>query len=102
MAWFLCPRQAAGGVLALEAFRFVRACFRIRRSPFGRALVDLHGALSVFEAMDVDNRACDRGASSRGPRFFVRVLSSCALVRVSLADTLDSSPRVSIRALALG
>ena len=69
MPWFPCPRQAAGGVLALEAFRFVRACFRIRRSLFGRAPVDSHDALSVFEAMVVDNRACDRGASSRGPRF---------------------------------
>jgi len=69
MPWFLSPHQAAGGVLALEALRLVRACFRIRRSSFGRAPVDSHDALSVFEAMDVDNRAYDRGAPSRGPRF---------------------------------
>ena len=53
MPWFPYPRQAAGGVLALEACRFVRASFRIRRLLFGRALVDSHDALSVFEAMDV-------------------------------------------------
>jgi len=69
MPWFPSPRQAAGSALALEAFRFVRAYFRIRRSPLGRALASSHDTLSVFEAMDVDNRACDRGASSRGPQF---------------------------------
>jgi len=69
MPWFLCPRQAAGSVLALEVFRFVQACFRIRRSPFGRALVGSHDALSVFEVVDVDTCACGWGASSRGPRF---------------------------------
>ena len=69
MPWFPCPRQAAGGILALEAFRFVRACFRIRRSLFGRAPVGSHDALSVFEAVDVDTRACDWGASNRGPCF---------------------------------
>jgi len=31
MPWFPCPRLAAGGVLTLEASRFIRACFRIRR-----------------------------------------------------------------------
>ena len=66
-----------------------------------RAPVDSYDAFSVFEAMDVDNRACGRGASSQGPSICVRVLSSCASVRVPLTDTLDSSPRVSIRALAL-
>ena len=50
MPWFPCPRQAAGSVLALEAFRFVRAYFRIRRSPLGRAPASSHDALSVFEA----------------------------------------------------
>ena len=65
-----------------------------------RAPVDLYDALSAFEATGVDNCACDRGASSQGPLICVRVLSSCALVRVPLTDTLDSSHRVSIRALA--
>jgi len=69
MPLFLCLRQTAGGVLALEAFRFARAYFRIRRSPSGRAPVDSHDALSVFEAVDIDTRACGRGASSWGPRF---------------------------------
>jgi hypothetical protein len=56
-----------------------------------RALVDSHDALSVFEATAVDNCVCDRGASSRGPLICVRVLSSCALVRVPLTDTLDNT-----------
>ena len=51
MPWFPYPRQAADGILALEAYRFVRASFRIRRSFFGRALVDSDDILSVFEAM---------------------------------------------------
>jgi len=33
-----------------------------------RALIESHDALSMFEAMDVDDRLCDRGASSRRPR----------------------------------
>ena len=66
-----------------------------------RASVDSHDALSALVATGVDNCACDRGASSRGPLICVRMLSSWASVRVHLTDTLDSSPRVSIRALAL-
>jgi len=66
-----------------------------------RAPVDSHDALSAFEATDVDNRACGQGASIQGPSICVWVLSSCASVRVPLADTLDCSPRVSIRELAL-
>ena len=54
-----------------------------------RALIDSLDAISVFEAATVDGRAC------------VRMVSLYALVRVPLVDTLDSSPRVFIRALAL-
>jgi len=81
----LVPMPASGGGR--------RPCARglsIRTSLFpysmvadARALVDSHDALSVFKATDVDNCACDRGASSWGP-------------------LIDSSPRVSIWALALG
>jgi len=55
-----------------------------------RAPVDSHDSLSAFEATGVDNCACDRGASSQGPLICVRVLSSCASVRVPLTDTLDT------------
>ena len=54
-----------------------------------RAPVDSHDALSVFEATNVHNRACGRGASSQGPSICVRVLSSCASVKVPLTDTFD-------------
>jgi len=54
------------------------------------ALVDSHDALPVFEATNVDNRACGQGASNQGPSICIRVLSSCASVRVPLTDTLDS------------
>ena len=90
--------NAAG---ALNALVFVpvsgggrRPCARgllIRTSLFpystvtgARALVDSHDALSVFEATDVDICVCVRGASSRGPSIYVRVLSLCASVRVPL------------------
>jgi len=55
-----------------------------------QAPVDSHGALSAFEATGVDNCARDRGASSQGSMICVRVLSSCASVRVPLTDTLDT------------
>jgi len=85
MPWFPCPCQAAGGVLALEAFRFVRACFRIQRSSLGRAPVGSHDALSVFEAVDVDTRACGWGGGvESGTSICVRVLSPGASVRVLL------------------
>jgi len=77
MPWFPCPRQAAGGVLALEALRLVRAIFRIRRSSFGRAPVDSHDALSMFEAMDVDNRAYDRGHRVGGLNLRTGALAMC-------------------------
>ena len=54
-----------------------------------RALTDSLDDISVFEAATVDGRAC------------VRMAWLYALVRVTLVDTLDSSPRVFIRALAL-
>jgi len=50
MPWFPHPRQAVGGVLALEAYRLARASFRIRRLLFGRAPIDSHDAISMFEA----------------------------------------------------
>jgi len=59
MPWFLCPRQAAGGVLALDAFRFARACFRITTVAGARALIDSLDTLSVFEAAVVDDRTRD-------------------------------------------
>jgi len=72
MPWFPHPRQVAGGVLALEACRFVRARFRIRRLLFGQAPVDSHNALSVFEAMGVA-LSCQSytrpGGVKSGPRF---------------------------------
>ena len=61
MPWFPWPRQTAGGVLALEAFRHVRACFCIRWSSLDRDLVDSHDALSIFETDDVDTHAYDWG-----------------------------------------
>jgi len=54
MPWFPCARQAAGGVLALDASWFARAYFRIRRSG-ARALIDSLDAFSVFEATVVDD-----------------------------------------------
>jgi len=33
-----------------------------------RALIDSYDALSVFEALDVDDHLCDRGALSQRPR----------------------------------
>ena len=41
------------------------------------------------------------GVVESGASIYVQVLSLCASVMVPLTDTLDSSPRVSIRALAL-
>ena len=90
MPWFPCPHQAAGSVLALEVFRFVRACFRIRRSPFGRAPVGSHDALSMFEAVDVDTSACGWGGIESRTSIYVRVLSLGASVRVPLTETLDT------------
>ena len=104
MPWFPYPRQAAGGIPALEACRFIRASFRIRWSLSGRASVDSHDALSVFEAMVVvlsrQSYVRSEGVES-GASIYVRVLPLCVSVRVPLTNTLDSIPRVSIRALAL-
>ena len=88
MPWFL----AAGGVLALEAFRFVRACFRIRGS-------------SVVEPQMIRTTLflCSRLRSSRivpmtggggvelEASIFVRILSLCTSVWVPLTDILDKS-----------
>jgi len=43
---------------------------------------------------------CDHSVELRASTC-VQIISLCALVRVPLIDTLDSSPRVSTRALAL-
>ena len=43
-----------------------------------------------------------RGGVELEASIFVRILSLCTSVWVPLTDILDSSPRVSIRALALG
>ena len=79
--------------------------FRIRRLSFSRASADSHDPFSVFKAM-VDimfwRLRVLAGASSQGPRFCGRIVSLWALVGLPLIDTLDSSPRVSTRALALG
>jgi len=102
MPWFQYPCQAAGGVLVLEACRFVRASFCIRWVLFGQAPVDSHDALSVFEAMDVVlswQSYMRLGGVKSGASIHVWVLSLCALVRVPPTTTLDISPRVSIRAL---
>ena len=92
MPWFLHPRQAVGGVLALEACRFVRASFRIRRMLFGRAPIDSHDALSVFEAMGVA-LSCQSytrpGGVESGASIYVQAFPLCALVRVPLPDILD-------------
>ena len=91
---------------ALNALALVRAsgggqcpcarCLSVRSSPLphstavvARALTDSLDDISVFVAATVDGRAC------------VRMAWLYALVRVPLVDTLDSSPRVFIRALAL-
>jgi len=47
------PASCGGRRPCAQACRFVRASFRIRRSPFGRAPADSHDALFVFEAMVV-------------------------------------------------
>jgi len=93
MPWFPHPRQAAGGVLALEAYRLVRASFHIRRLLFGRAPADSHDALSVCEAMGVA-LSCQSytrpGGVESGASIHVRALLLCALVRVPLPDILDN------------
>ena len=99
MPWFPCPRPAAGSVLALEASRFVRACFHIRgsrRSSSGRFTghyfrVRGYGHRGPFIQLGIELETLT----------FIRILSICTSVRVPLTDILYSSPRVSIRALAL-
>jgi len=66
-----------------------------------RAPVDSQDALSVFVATVVEDRAYNWGAVEPEASTFVRMLSLYTSVRVPLTDILDSSPRVSIRALAL-
>jgi len=66
-----------------------------------RALVDSQDALSVFVATVVEDRAYNWGGVESEASTFVRMLSLCTSVRVPLTNILDSSPRVSIRVLAL-
>ena len=78
--------------------------FRIRRLPFTRAIADSHDHFSALETMVVVTLWQSRvgtGGIESGALIYMRVLSLCALVRVPLIDTLDSSPQVSFRALAL-
>jgi len=88
MPWFL----AAGGVLALEAFRFVRACFRIRWSPAVKpqlVCTTLFPCSRLWTSILVHAT----GGIESGTSIYVRALSSCASVRVPLTDTLDNFPR---------
>ena len=99
MPWFPCPRQAAGGVLVLEASPFVRACFRIRR---WLALVPWSIRRTLFPCSWLRSlRPYTQLGVELDASTCVRILSICTSVRVPLTDILDSSPRVSIRALAL-
>jgi len=101
MPWFPVPALGGGRRPCARGLSIRTSLFSYSTVAGARAPVDSHDALSVFEATYVDNRECGQGASSQEPSICVRELSSCASVRVSLTDTLDSSPRVSIRALAL-
>ena len=66
-----------------------------------RALVDSQDALSVFGATVVEDRVYNWGGVESEASTFVWMLSLCTSVRVPLTDILNSSPRVSIRALVL-
>ena len=89
-----------------------RPCARgplIRTSLFPYSTVVVRSSPSQFARRSFLVQGCGRrylcmrpGGVESGTSIYVRVLSSCASVRVPLTDTLDSSPRVSIRALALG
>ena len=77
---------------------------RIRRLSFSRAWVNSRDPFSVFEAMVAIafwQSHVRTGDVESGASIYMWALSLCALVWVSLIDTLDSSPRVSIRVLAL-
>jgi len=92
MPWFSCPRQAAGGVLALKAFRFIRSCFRIRRwlalEPWSiRRTLFPCSWLRSSRTVHTTGEGVDSEAST-----FIRMLSLCTSVRVPLTDILDSSP----------
>jgi len=89
-----------------------RPCARglsIHSSLFPYSTVAVWSSPSWFVRRSFCVRGCGRryscmrlGGVESGTSIYVRVLSSCALVRVPLTDPLDSSPRVSIRALVLG
>jgi len=89
----LVPVPASGGERrpCARGFSIRTSLFPYSTVADARSPVHSHDPLSTFEATDIDNRACGRGASSQGPSICVRVLSSCASVRVPLADTLDRS-----------
>jgi len=69
MPWFPYPRQAADGVLALEACRFVRASsvFDGRCSAEPRSIRTTFSPCSRLGSSPCF--ACERGASRQGPRF---------------------------------
>ena len=80
----------------------IRTCqFPYSRVVGSRASDDSHDTPSVFEATVVEDRVYDWGGVESEASTFVRMLSLCASVRLPLTDIPDSSPRVSIRALAL-
>jgi len=102
---------------ALNALVLVRAsgggqCPYAQRLPIHSSLFScstvvsarpLSGSLdvfSVFEAAALDDHMAYQNVELRAS-ICARVTSLCASVRVPLTDTLDNSPRVSIRALAL-
>ena len=63
----LVPVPAPGGGQrpCAQGLSFRTSLFPYSTVASGRAPVGSHNALSVFEAVDIDTRACDWGASSR-------------------------------------
>jgi len=88
-ALVLVPVSGSGRCPCARGLSIRTSLFPYSTVAGARPLVDSHDALSAFEAMGIDNRACGRGASSQGPLICVQVLSSCASVWVPLTDTLD-------------
>jgi len=88
MPWSPCPRQAAGGVLALEASRFVRACSVFdgsQRSSPGRF------AGRSFRVRDYGRRGpCTQLGVELDASTCIRILSICTSVWVPLTDILDT------------
>ena len=99
MPRLVCAHQAADSVFALG--RPIRSSLLPYSTVVGaRPPIDSLDAISVFEAKAVDCCAYAR-PGHRVEGFDIRIILLGVSVRVPLTDTLDSSPRVSIRALAL-